>query len=412
VDSFGFMWMFGGFGYQDISYFDYRESDSTYCWDRDPRSCPSPGVLNDLWVYNKATNEWAWVSGSSDKGALGSYGTMGEEDCANVPGAREAAVSWIDRANNLWLFGGVGKDSQVSEGFVIRMNDLWRYNPVTKKWTWVSGSDVGGQIGVYDVSNGDLVPGCREESISWIDNAGKLWLSGGFGQASTYSPPGSDEISNPDDTIIVGVYGTRRIPDEDNVPGAREGAIPWIDSLGSLWLFGGYGFDGDGAYGYLNDLWLFGFSKCEFDVDCDDGLFCNGEESCASGACLAGTNPCGGDTPVCDEAGDICVTGCVDDSDCRDAYKCQNGICVPRCRVSIKYKQLISAKLLKDKKATFKIITGSFGDVDLGPDLQILGIKTNTKKGLVNVKALVPAGLAPQIIPVWVGDCYGEIVIQ
>ena len=43
---------------------------------------------------------------------------------------------------------------------------------------------------------------------------------------------------------------------------------------------------------------------CSDDDDCDDGLFCNGEEACMSGVCAAGTPPCTGDTPACDEAGD------------------------------------------------------------------------------------------------------------
>ena len=30
---------------------------------------------------------------------------------------------------------------------------------------------------------------------------------------------------------------------------------------------------------------------------------------------------------------------------------------------------------------------------------------------MVKVKTIVPAGLRPQIIPVWVGACYGEIEI-
>ena len=70
------------------------------------------------------------------------------------------------------------------------MSDLWRYDPVTKMWTWVNGSEVGDQIGIYDESIGDLLPGCREGSISWIDDDGNLWLLGGFGLASTYSPIG------------------------------------------------------------------------------------------------------------------------------------------------------------------------------------------------------------------------------
>jgi hypothetical protein len=363
-----------------------------------------------------------------------------------------------------------------------------------------------------------------------MDEAGNLWLVGGFGLASTFSPigghlndqwffnpatnewswiSGSDQISNPNTTYTAGVYGTKGVPDENNVTGARESAVPWVDSLGNVWLFGGFGFDGYGNYGSLNDLWRFGSRacvdnddcndnlyctgtetcvagvcvdgtepcsgstpfcdetldgcfacetnsdcddnlyctgtetcvagvcaggtnpcisgpnpvcneaddvcvaiECVTDGDCDDGLFCTGDETCVADVCVDGTNPCSGLTPVCDEIGDVCVAGCLDDSDCDDAYFCQDEVCVPKCRLFIKYKELSAAKLLyKDKKITFKITTGDFGEVDMGPDIQVLEIKPNSKKSTVKVKAIVPAGIGPQTIPVWVGDCYGEIVI-
>ena len=43
----------------------------------------------------------------------------------------------------------------------------------------------------------------------------------------------------------------------DNIPGARDSAVRWTDSSGNLWLFGGNGFDANGEWGYLNDLWEF-----------------------------------------------------------------------------------------------------------------------------------------------------------
>jgi hypothetical protein len=493
IDSFGFMWMFGGYGWQHLEYF--QKNDEEYCWEGeievDPdtgevtfpeQDCPAPGALNDLWVYNKATREWAWVSGSDDTDELGFYGTLGEEDCPNVPGARISSIPWIDKDNNLWLFGGIGKDSQVSEDFVIRMSDLWRFNPVTKKWAWMSGPAIGDQIGIYDESIGDLVPGCREESISWTDSSDKLWLFGGFGQASTFSPiggllndlwvfdtetnewawlSGSDQISNPNDTILAGVYGTRGVPDENNVPGARSGMVSWIDGPGNLWLFGGLSFDSIADYGFMNDLWCFGVLPCLLDEDCDDdlfcngdetcvdgecvdgtppcigdtpvcdeelnictapecladpdcndGLFCNGEETCVSGICVDGTPPCSGDTPICDEIADTCLAGCIDDSDCQDAYKCQDGACVPGCRLSIQYKPIYFFKLFKPRKVKFRVIGPPGLPVDFGPDIEILKTKPNLKKGFTNVRARIPAGMLPQIIPVRVGDCFGEIEIQ
>ena len=32
--------------------------------------------------------------------------------------------------------------------------------------------------------------------------------------------------------------------------------------------------------------------ECSADPDCDDGVFCNGAETCSAGACVAGEPPC------------------------------------------------------------------------------------------------------------------------
>lgn len=71
------------------------------------------------------------------------------------------------------------------------------------------------------------------------------------------------------------------------------------------------------------------------DSVCDDGLFCNGGETCSgeTGECVPGTEPCV--LPLlCDEAGDRCVN-CLDDSHCDDSLVCTgvetcvDGSCVP-----------------------------------------------------------------------------------
>ncbi len=68
--------------------------------------------------------------------------------------------------------------------------------------------------------------------------------------------------------------------------------------------------------------------ECAIDADCDDGLYCNGEESCVNGACESGERPCPPDTPCayCDEDADACVVpACTVDADCDDGAFC-NGI--------------------------------------------------------------------------------------
>lgn len=54
-----------------------------------------------------------------------------------------------------------------------------------------------------------------------------------------------------------GVYGAQGVAAAGNFPGARENAITWFDSTGTLWYFGGYGYGASGALGALNDLWKY-----------------------------------------------------------------------------------------------------------------------------------------------------------
>ncbi len=45
-------------------------------------------------------------------------------------------------------------------------------------------------------------------------------------------------------------------------------------------------------------------AQCDVDADCDDGLFCNGQEYCDSSLCRDGAPPC--PPPFCDESEDTC----------------------------------------------------------------------------------------------------------
>jgi N-acetylneuraminic acid mutarotase len=214
-------------------------------------------------------NEWTWISGSSTAGAAGVYGALGVASASNVPGARNNAVSWTDSSGNLWLFGGWGG----SLGTTGLLNDLWKFSPTTKEWTWVSGSNTPGAIGFYGtqgVASASNVPGARFLSVSWIDSSGNLWLFGGEGYGPTgvngdlsdlweFNPTAKTWtwVSGSSTANSKGVYGTLGVASASNVPGARFESVSWIDSHGNFWLFGGDGYDSTGADGFLNDLWEF-----------------------------------------------------------------------------------------------------------------------------------------------------------
>jgi len=169
------------------------------------------------------TNEWVWMGGSStvakswettsygtfQYGQQGVYGALGVPASGNVPGGRYSASNWTDSSGNLWLFGGEGFDSGDEVGI---LNDLWEFIPSTNQWTWVGGSNVS----LCTVVMKHLV--------------------------CTGQP---------------GAYGTLGVPGVTNVPGGRAYASSSVDKNGNLWLFGGTGFDSNGAYGVFNDLWEF-----------------------------------------------------------------------------------------------------------------------------------------------------------
>jgi len=72
-----------------------------------------------------SAKEWTWMSGADTVNASGVYGTLGVAAASNVPGGREAAISWTDSSGNLWVFGGA------KGGAPGMFNDLWEFDLTT-----------------------------------------------------------------------------------------------------------------------------------------------------------------------------------------------------------------------------------------------------------------------------------------
>ncbi len=137
------------------------------------------GTMNDLWKYNRSSNEWTWVSGSQYGTGSAVYSTVCEMDSNAIPDIRqENRVCWSDQNGSFWLFGGQGSAD---------WNDLWKYCPPTNSWSFVKGNMApGGAInfgtqGVAAITND---PGARNGSHAWYDGANKLYLYSGNGQVN------------------------------------------------------------------------------------------------------------------------------------------------------------------------------------------------------------------------------------
>jgi N-acetylneuraminic acid mutarotase len=153
---------------------------------------------------------------------------------------------------------------------------IWQnvnYKPFYISATWVSGSNIGNQRGIYGVKGTGStanIPGGRTGANSWSDASGNLWLFGGAGQDSTntygylndlweYSPSTKQWtwISGSNVVNQNGAYGALGAGSTLFTPGARWSSKTFTDASGNLWLFGGYGYDSAGNLGDINDLWRF-----------------------------------------------------------------------------------------------------------------------------------------------------------
>lgn len=244
IDGGGHLWLFAGYGYDGNG---------------------TAGALNDLWKFD-GTN-WIWVGGGKTVNVGGVYCCMGIADPSNAPGARDNVVSVRDAAGNLWLFGGYGYDSS---GTLGELNDLWKFDPASGMWTWISGSDLINQPGTYGsqgVAAPANIPGGRYQATGWIDGSGTFWLFGGYGRDGTGATGVMNDVWKWDGTNwtwIAGsklangaaTYGTLGTANTANVPGGRDYSVSWYNSSGGkLLLMGGHGYDGSSTLDLLNDLW-------------------------------------------------------------------------------------------------------------------------------------------------------------
>lgn len=59
-------------------------------------------------------------------------------------------------------------------------------------------------------------------------------------------------ISGSNQINLLGVYGTKKVVNPNNVPGSRRGAVSWIDTSNNLYLFGGWGYATSSTVGMQN----------------------------------------------------------------------------------------------------------------------------------------------------------------
>lgn len=217
------------------------------------------GKKNDLWKYNISSNQWTWMTGASTISDAGNYGTKGVPSTSNSPPYKSGAVGATDSNGNLWLYGGYSASAATPS------NDLWKYNPSTNEWTWVSGASTAGQAGTYATktfTNPNTVPPAKLLSgMIYRSQTNELLVIGGYNGTATVNDLMVYSIDTGNWTWLSGatttgaasVYGTKGTASWANAPGARDGMSFWVDPAGDFWFFGGA--SGSSNATTWNDLW-------------------------------------------------------------------------------------------------------------------------------------------------------------
>lgn len=234
VDNSGNLWMFSG---------SYSISQ----------------IIDDMWMYNIATNQWTWMCGQSVGNSPVNYGTLLVPALSNTPGGRVAYNHWKDKQGNFWLFGGYESGPASLNIFA----DMWMYNPVTNLWTWMAGSSIANATTTFTQQciPGNGLPGSvTENRACWTDNCGRFWMFGG-GNAINIS--NIMWVFDPTTLLFTwahgsltsnlpGNFGMQNISSTLNTPPSLQGSMAFYALNGDLWLFGG-----TDLFNNYNTLWRY-----------------------------------------------------------------------------------------------------------------------------------------------------------
>lgn len=238
----------------DITWTDYNGD----LWMVDMNGC--------LWRYRMQTNNWIWTKGNNIPNSKSVYGTKGVASLKNTPGVAPYFnyTRWKDSEGNFWYL-------ETAANYFVRKKILWKYQMYNNTWTWVDGDTIGVVTSNYGIKcqlNNPITQiydhgECR---TCWIDGCDNLWLMGGF-YADQFGAKTLNDlvyfdtqnlnwvwVSGDSVQVPVSNFGAKGVSAPTNTPASRSGAVPFKDTLGNLWLYGGVDYTFNKK---LADLWMY-----------------------------------------------------------------------------------------------------------------------------------------------------------
>jgi len=243
-------------------------------------------------------------------------------NAANIATATPAAMIdadlygvWGSATTDIYAVGQNGCKRNNLGYCTTDYTSIWHYDGNSRKnWTFVASPVDDTLYGVWGSAADDIYAVGANGCIVHFD--GVAWSAQASPTAQTLRAVWG---SGYDDVYAVGDAGTVLHFDGDawtvidTIPTAEDLHSIWGSSDFSVYIVGSNGTILRGA-------------ECFGDIDCDDGIACNGAEMCVAGACVDAEPVC--DTGLyCDEGLDLCVE-CLDNAHCPEGFECIEGECV------------------------------------------------------------------------------------
>jgi len=222
---------------------------------------------NDLWMFNTTSKSWTFISGNKNQPYCknctnGSYPSIaGTGGTQYFPRARSDFGYWKDTLGNIWIYGGYAESHGWDD-----YGDLWKFNPITKAWTLISGNDT------LNPPKTTTNPGSRNAPYCWVGNDNKLYMTGGLRQYLYFlrdtwriNPAnGVWEAVNIDNSLInqVPVSSGLKIENSFNIPGASVNTLNHLTTGSHTYMFSGYGMGSNNVLGFTGAMWRYSLDGC------------------------------------------------------------------------------------------------------------------------------------------------------
>eukprot|EP01119_Soliformovum_irregulare_P019513 TRINITY_DN6196_c0_g1_i1.p1 TRINITY_DN6196_c0_g1~~TRINITY_DN6196_c0_g1_i1.p1 ORF type:complete len:503 (-),score=129.15 TRINITY_DN6196_c0_g1_i1:29-1537(-) len=174
-------------------------------------------------------------------------------------GLLDAAI-FPKQNGTIFLFGGYGTETRGSPVSNLQ-NTIWSYETSSNLWKIVDGDPtLPNQVSKHRSSDGFERPSSRFDAASWIGSKESLWIFGGYGcqGEGNQTCDGADFLG--DLWRFDGQWTQILFSNGSLVPTARRGAACWSDGGDRLWMYGGTGVNKTGSQGLFADLWYYQIS--------------------------------------------------------------------------------------------------------------------------------------------------------